>query len=381
MTVGGATIGLAFNARTRTLYVGNEASFISVVDTEECNRTSTAGCSAVPARVATNPGADWPVVDAGTNTVYVPEFAEPSTTLAVIDGRACNAGTTSGCGQTPARVTVGAIPAVAVFDATTRTVYVENELDRNVSVVDATRCNAQDTTGCAQTPPTIQVGAFPNSNLVIDQATRTLFVSNTGSDTISAVDIRDCHAGDASGCARRSPTIQTGNEPYWIDLDPVTGTLFVPEFIDADVAAFDARTCNARRRSGCRDEAPTVAIPDGVWSVAADPDTHTLYAGGGDDGKLTLVDTRRRAVTFEAPLGGTELRDIVLDRATHTLYVADAPVGHACWCSTRGRATCAATPAARRWPGSVPAPLRSRSRSTPARTRSTSPTASPTAHR
>ena len=85
----------------------------------------------------------------------------------MIDGRACNAGTTSGCGQTPARVTVGAIPAVAVFDATTRTVYVENELDRNVSVVDATRCNAQDTTGCAQTRPTIQVGALPNSNLVI----------------------------------------------------------------------------------------------------------------------------------------------------------------------------------------------------------------------
>jgi DNA-binding beta-propeller fold protein YncE len=337
IAIGGIPIGLAINTTTGTLYVGNIAGFVSAVEISACNRASTAGCADPPARATTNPGTAWPTVDEATDTVYAPENgpddeSQPrGATVAVIDGSTCNATTTSGCDQTPARVTVGNGPVVATVDPTTRTVYVENADDFTVSVVDGATCNAQDTSGCDQAPPTIRVGATPNSNLVVDPATRTLFVVNTQSDTISAVDIRHCRAGDTAGCSRRSRTIQTGNQPFWIELDQSTGTLYVPQHIDADVAAFDAATCNARRHSGCRREAPTIAIPDGVFSVAADPSTNTLYAGGGETGALSLVDTRRcRAgrlsgcgqTPFEAHLG-SPLRDIVIDRATHTIYVIE----------------------------------------------------------
>ena len=268
----------------------------------------------------------------------------------------------------PARVTVGNAPAVAAVDPATRTVYVENAFDFTVSVVNGATCNGQNTSGCGQTPPTLDVGAEPNSNLVVDQSTRTLFVVNTQSDTISAVDTRDCHAGNASGCSRRSPTIQTGNQPFWIELDPSTGTLYVPHHIDEDVTAFDARVCNARRRAGCRREAPTVAIPDGVFSVEVDPSTHTLWTGGGDNGALSLVDTRRcragklsgcEQTPFEAPMA-TELRQIVLDHATHTLYIIDPPssrllVLDASTCNVRRHTDC--TPLATITTGDVPLAL------------------------
>ena len=337
IAVGGVPVGTSVDPATRTLYVGNVESRVSVIDMAACNRTSTAGCAEPRAQVTTNPGAVWPTVDRATRTVYVPENGPdddsqpPGSTLAVIDGSDCNATTTSGCGDVPARVTVGNAPAVAAVDPETRTVYVENQFDLSVSVVNGATCNGENTSGCGQTPPTIHVGEQPNSNLVVDRSTRTLFVVNSGSDTISAVDIRDCHAGNTSGCSRRSPTIQTGNEPFWIELDPSTGTLYVPHHIDEDVTAFDARVCNARRRAGCRREAPTVAIPDGVYSVEVDPSTHTLWAGGGDTGALSLVDTRRcRAgalsgcgqTPFETPLAN-QLRRMVHDRATHTLYVID----------------------------------------------------------
>src|SRR4051794_34684253 len=134
VTVGGTPIGLDINERPRPVYVGSAGTFVSVIDGRRCNRRRTAGCAAAPARVVTKPGPLWPTVDPATNTVYVPENGEenvfpPGNTLAVIDGARCSARVVSGCGDAPARATVGGGPAVAAVDPRTRTVYVENAAD------------------------------------------------------------------------------------------------------------------------------------------------------------------------------------------------------------------------------------------------------------
>ena len=91
--------------------------------------------------------------------------------MSVIDGSTCNAATTVlGCGQTPATVSVGGAPGLAVVDDATHTVYVTNVNDATVSVVDATACNGRDASGCGQTRrPTAPVGASPQG-LVLDSA-------------------------------------------------------------------------------------------------------------------------------------------------------------------------------------------------------------------
>ena len=52
------------------------------------------------------------------------------------------------------------IPNRSRLDPRTQTLYTANQVDNNVSVIDATRCNAQTTSGCRQRVPevTVEVG-------------------------------------------------------------------------------------------------------------------------------------------------------------------------------------------------------------------------------
>jgi DNA-binding beta-propeller fold protein YncE len=350
--VGGTPIGVDVDERTHTVYVGSEQDHVSVIDGRTCNASDSRGCSRAPATVAAGPGPLWPTVDESTDTLYVPDHGAPEgppgTTMSVIDARTCNAVTTTGCAEPPAKVAVGAGPTQAAVDRATRTVYVANEFDLTVSVVDAARCSGRDVTGCEQQqPPTVEVGAEPNSNLVIDERLRTLYVANTGSDTLSVVDVGRCSARRPAGCAQPPRTMATGNQPFWVLLDPATHTLYVNERVDQDVLVLDAAGCSARRRSHCRREAPTLAVPSGALSAVVDPVHHTLHLPSGR--ALSLLDTRRcRArslVGCEEALTQLELpaefpRDAVVDRATRTLYVADPVTDRLLVLDTR---TCNAT--------------------------------------
>jgi DNA-binding beta-propeller fold protein YncE len=145
------------------------------------------------------------------------------------------------------------------------------------------------------------------------------------------VDIARCNARLPAGCAQPPRTMATGNTPFWVVLDPATHTLYVTERVDQDVLVLDAARCSARRRSGCRREAPTVpVVPSGALTAVVDPEHHTLLIPSGR--ALSLLDTRscraRSLAGCEESLTQVGLpaefpRDAVVDRATSTLYVAD----------------------------------------------------------
>ena len=86
------------------------------------------------------------------------------------------------------RVLVGNTPQDAVFDPATDTVYVANQGGKGpsgsvntLSVVDARTCNARDTSGCGQTPPTVAAGNGP-FGIAIDDATHTIYVADSTDD-------------------------------------------------------------------------------------------------------------------------------------------------------------------------------------------------------
>ena len=81
-----------------------------------------------------------------------------------------------------------------------RTVYVPNQPDHSVSVVDGRDCNARDTSGCGQTPPTVAVGQAPLS-IAIDDATHTVYVANQNDNTVSVINAATSNGHDSSGCA------------------------------------------------------------------------------------------------------------------------------------------------------------------------------------
>src|SRR5262249_60883970 len=72
--------------------------------------------------------------------------------VAVVDAATCNAENASGCGQTPAMVGVAGSPGGVALDAATHTLYVGDSNEGSVSLVDTASCNATDTSGCGDTP-------------------------------------------------------------------------------------------------------------------------------------------------------------------------------------------------------------------------------------
>jgi YVTN family beta-propeller protein len=365
VTVGGGPLGVAVDTATDTVYVGNIAEdIVSVIDGTTCNASNISGCARAPATIAAGPGPAWPAVDQANHTVYVPDGGPEGNgsvaTMSVIDGSTCNAATTAGCGQTPATATVGFAPGAALVVDTTHTVYVTNGADGTVSVVDGAACNGRRHAGCSRTPAAAGVGTSPQFP-VLDAASRTLFVPNNGSDTVSALDVAHCNARDVHGCASRAPTLQVGEVPQGAALDPRTRTLYVADVLDDDLSVFDAAACSATRTAGCRHEAPTVATA-GARDVAVDPALHTLYVTRPGADSIALVDTRLcrgwhtsgcRVATADAPAGPLPV-GVLVDARTQTLYVNDMGDGTV---SVIDAATCNVSVAAGCAPVAPPIPV------------------------
>jgi YVTN family beta-propeller protein len=216
IVVGNSPYAVAVDEATHTAYVGNggNSNTVSVIDTATCNATRSTGCEQKPPLVAVGPAPVGAAVDIKTDTVYVTNVG--SDTVSVIDGAACNATVRSGCGHTPATITVGNAPDGVVVDEATDTIYVANNADNTVSVINGATCNAENTSGCGQVPPTVPVGVGPGVP-ALNAATDTVYVANappSGNGSVSVIDAATCNATDTSGCGQTPPAITIGPLPF-----------------------------------------------------------------------------------------------------------------------------------------------------------------------
>ena len=75
--------------------------------------------------------------------------------------------------------------------------------DEALTIVNEATRHATVTTGCGQTPPTVTVGNASNlEGLAVNPATDTIYVVNTGDDTISVINGATCNGTNTSGCGR-----------------------------------------------------------------------------------------------------------------------------------------------------------------------------------
>ena len=327
VTVDGGPFGLVLDPVSNTVYVGNSGTdSLALIDAGTCNRIVKTSCGAAPALAASGQFPLFPALDPAAHTLYTPNN-DDSHSVSVVDTRTCNARTPARCPAAPPLLHGGDLLSNAAVDDGTHTLYVTDQNTGTVFLFDAATCNASVLSGCGQTPASTRVGPVPFSNLVVDRPTHTLYVPNADGDTVSVIDTTHCRSGEASGCGRRWPTLQAGAFPIWIDEDPATGTLYVPNFTGDDVTVLDPTACNAVRRSGCRDEARAV-LAGSINRVAVDPDSHTAYVTG--DNQLALLDTRacpRACTAVIVPFAGRG-REFALDRARHTLYISDPANGN-----------------------------------------------------
>ena len=126
-------------------------------------------------------------MDQATDTIYTANIAggEHPGTVSVINGATCNGSDHTGCGQTPAKVAAGFGAVGVTIDPATNTVYVTNNEDTSVTVINGATCNGSDTSGCAQTVPKVAVGNYPSA-ITVDPAAGTAYVTN-GDNTVSVI--------------------------------------------------------------------------------------------------------------------------------------------------------------------------------------------------
>jgi serine/threonine-protein kinase len=195
-------------------------------------------------------------------------------------------------------VKVGHFPGVVAFDPATHTLYVTNVGDHTVSVIDARRCHAGDTTGCrTQSPPTVAIPAIPNTfgptAIAVDDATRTAYVTDAANffspDAISLINTTHCHAGDTTRCAHEKPaTIPAPPAPgSMIRIDPQTHHVYVVNLADSSVSIINDRHCNATHTSGCN-HIPKTEVGSNPTDLTLDTNNHTAYVANFFDNDASI---------------------------------------------------------------------------------------------
>jgi YVTN family beta-propeller protein len=328
--------GVAVNRATA--YVANRGDgTVSVIKLHACNATHSSGCGQAWATVTVGDSPQGIAVDRATDTIYTANGFNGENAVSVIDGRTCNAAATSGCGQTPAKVTVGNGALAVAINQATETIYVANRDDNTVSIIDGRTCNGSDTAGCGQNWPTVTVGDSPQA-LGVNKVTNTVYVTNTGDDTVSVINGATCNAADTTGCGQTPPTVAVGAGPRALGVNEATDTIYVGNRFDGTVSVVDGRRCNGTASSGCGQTLATVAIgsssANGLAvgrSIAIDQAADTVYVTSVVDSDVVAIEgaacrgqhtTGCRAKPLKLRTGGWPI-NIALDETAGTLYVAD----------------------------------------------------------
>jgi DNA-binding beta-propeller fold protein YncE len=343
--VGMLPVAIFDDAANNTVYIPNAIDDdVSMLDSATCNATDLAACPTTPpptVTVPSNPIAG--AVDRSTHTVYVTvcgdrDFGCPAgpNGVSVFDASTCNATVQSGCDQ------LGILPTAippndAQVDRANQTLYTANN-DNTISAFDLRICNAADLAGCAtDTPGTVTLPASPGFNLTlwvaVDPANHSVYVTNQKDDSVMVVNANVCNGSDLAGCAALDPPeIHTGADSQVLTLDSDTQTLYTANQLDNDVSVIDASRCDAQTTSGCRHPVPEAAIPAG--GLAADPAVHTTYVASSatavamiDDSTCNAFHTAGCAQTLPSVTVGTDPSAVAVDPTTHTVYVANQGAG------------------------------------------------------
>jgi DNA-binding beta-propeller fold protein YncE len=344
---------------TRTAYVGTFAA-TAAFDARTCNATVQSGCGTVVPLALGDPngGPNSLQVDPTNDTLYTANF---DNTVSAFDLHHCNASDLAACAtDAPGTVTVSAAgfdhALWLTVDAPLHSVYVVFQKDDALKVIDTNDCSGSDPAGCATLiPPEIHAGADPES-VILDPRTQTLYTANWVDNTVSVIDASRCSAQNTAGCRHRPPAATIPGGAGALATDPTAHTTYVVSGSNA-VSMINTRTCNADQPAGCAQIPPEVTVGDhpfGVGGVAVDRRTHTIYvanAGSGATGTVSVLDDRTCNATNSAGCGpvstmqvpGGNPDDIAVNPATGTVYVATITGSGPNLISVFNGATCDAT--------------------------------------
>lgn len=330
-TVGNGPVDIAVDTAKHTIYVANEGdNTLSVIDSSKCNSANASSCAPI-ATITVGPGPLYVVLDPTTDTLYVtlpgPNFDQ--NTVAVVNGATCNATNTSGCGQTPALVTLPSTPIGLALDTPTHTLYVGFVDESPVSIINTATCNATNASGCGQIPVLTSAGG---DTLTIDSVNHGIYVSDFADSLIRVFNGATCNAGNTSGCGQAPATLAVNFNPSQAGVDEATHTVFVPvqSCTLNSVLMIQGSTCNGTDNSGCGNTPNRANIGSGSGQALIDPATETVYVLSQGSSSLSAINgatcnatnTSGCATIPPALAVGNFPGFVSLDSNTHTLYMS-----------------------------------------------------------
>jgi DNA-binding beta-propeller fold protein YncE len=328
-----------------------------VFDANTCNAATQSGCATIGRLTGDPIGPEAGVVDPANDTLYTANF---DYTMSAFDLRHCDAADLADCAaQKPGTVIVAPpndssfeVAFWVVVDAPLHTVYVVNQKDDTLSAVNTDVCNGSHLAACASLrPPTIHTGEDPES-VDVNLGTQTLYTANQVTNDVSVIDASRCDATNTRGC-RQPPLAITLPGPGALIADPAVATLYIATNTNT-VTMINTWACNAWRHSGCTTAPPTVTVGTFPAGIAIDRPTHTVYvasSGSGKTGSVSVLDDRtcnattttgcRSVRTLHVP--GGHASAIAVNPATDTIYVTTIPASGPSIVSVFNGATCNAT--------------------------------------
>ncbi len=161
---------VALDSSAGKVFVANSGSTLTVFATSTCNQSTTTGCGS-PTPVPSGGRLSSPsALAVSGSTLYV---GNSNGTVAVYNA-------TSNAWVATITLPSGSTPTALAVDPTYSMVYVADGSKSRIEYFSATSCNATTTSGCGATPATVSVGADPDA-LAVAAGAGDLYVGNAGS--------------------------------------------------------------------------------------------------------------------------------------------------------------------------------------------------------
>ncbi len=200
-------------------------------------------------------------------------------------------------------ITVGSSPKSLSFDNSTNRVYVANESDGTVSVIDTDESNESTENTVVGSP--ITVGTAPSS-VAVNESTGRVYVTNSGSGTISVIDTTNNNVIDTItlvGTAPNSVAVNEATDRIYV----TNGTLLVIN------TASDANTAVGS----------AITVGTAPSSVTVNESANGVYVANKDDGTVSVYNATTSTVVATITVG-TDPTGLSFDNATKKLYVANS---------------------------------------------------------
>jgi YVTN family beta-propeller protein len=232
-------------------------------------------------------------INSQINKIYVAN--QNDGTVSVIDGSIDDVSTT-----TP----VGMFPIYLASNPLTNKVYVSNNADDTISVIDGVNNNILKTITDISNPYDIAVNPVTNK----------VYVSESGAATVNTVHVIDGSTDTIKG------TITVGFGPTGIAVNPLTNKVYVSNIQEGTISVIDGANDNVINtiivHSG-----PTNPLP-GNDGIAVNPLTNKVYIANSIANSITVINGENNEILETIP-GFQGPRQIAINSETNRIYVAN----------------------------------------------------------